>query len=162
MKKIIILGLGNILKKDEGIGVALLEQLRKDERLKGIPGMEFIDGGTASYDALAEIKKDDCLIVIDAVKAGGPAGTVRAMKPGDLQEDMMIDVHQSGLQQTFKWLEMQGKLPETSIMAVEVDDTSWGEGISENLKKELPEIISKIILQIVPLIAGPPEGMAQA
>lgn len=161
-KKIIILGLGNILRKDEGVGVALLEQLKKDERLKEIPGMEFIDGGTASYEALSEIKQDDCLIVIDAVKSGGQAGTMRIMKPGDLQEEMMVDVHQSSLQQTFKWLEMQGKLPEVSIMAVEVEDTSWGEGISEQLKKDLPEIISKIILQIVPLSAGSPEGMAQA
>ncbi|MFH2084364.1 MAG: hydrogenase maturation protease, partial [Candidatus Omnitrophota bacterium] len=110
--KTMVVGLGNILRRDEGIGVFLLEELKRDNDFKKFKDMEFIDGGTASFDAMSTASAGDRMIIIDAVKSGGETGTVYVMKPGDLREENMVDVHQAGLSQTFKWLEMEGKLPD--------------------------------------------------
>ena len=142
--KTMVVGLGNILRRDEGIGVFLLEELKRDNYFKKFKDMEFIDGGTASFDAMSTASAGDRMIIIDAVKSGGETGTVYVMKPGDLREENMVDVHQAGLSQTFKWLEMEGKLPDVSILGVEVDDTSWSEGLSEGMMERLPLLKKKI------------------
>ena len=150
--KTVVVGLGNILRRDEGIGVFLLEELKKDKEFGKFADLEFIDGGTASFDAMSAAASGDRLIIIDAVKSGGETGKVYSLKPGDLREENMIDVHQAGLRQTFKWLEMEGKLPDVSILGVEVKDTSWSEGLSEKMRARLPLLKEKIAGKIISIL----------
>lgn len=71
--KILILGLGNVLLCDEGVGVHVAHALLK----KGVPvNVTVIDIGTAILDALPELEKADAVILVDALKAEGTAGTV--------------------------------------------------------------------------------------
>ncbi|RKY35126.1 MAG: Ni,Fe-hydrogenase maturation factor, partial [Candidatus Duberdicusella sinuisediminis] len=72
-KKIIILGLGNLLYKDEGIGIHLIREL---EKMKLPPNLELIDGGVGSLDILLSLENIDKLIIIDALKGGGAPATV--------------------------------------------------------------------------------------
>jgi len=150
--KTVVVGFGNVLRRDEGIGVLLQEELKKDKEIKKFEDIEFIDGGTNSFDAMADISSLDRLIVIDAVKSGDVAGTVHFLTPGDLKEEVMIDVHQQGLCQTFKWLAMAGRLPGVSILGVEIDDTSWSEGLSEKMRERYPLIKKKIADKIISIL----------
>ncbi|MFH1352308.1 MAG: hydrogenase maturation protease [bacterium] len=149
-----VVGLGNILRRDEGIGVFLLKEIRKNKELKKFGNIEFIDGGTASFDAMSNITAGDRLIVMDAVKSGGEPGDVHFLKPGDLSEDGMIDVHQAGLCRSLKWLEMEGRLPDVSILGIEIDDISWSEGLSDGLLGKVPRIKEKVISEIIRIMNG--------
>ena len=60
----------------------------------------------------------------------------------------MIDVHQINLCQSFKWLEMERRMPDVNIFGIEVSDTSWGEELSSQIKEKLPEIKEKIVNKI--------------
>jgi len=149
-----VVGLGNILRRDEGVGVFLLEEIRKDKYLEKFADLEFIDGGTASFDAMSNIVSGDRLIVIDAVKSGGAPGDVHFLKPGDLSEDGMIDVHQAGLCRSLKWLELEGRLPDVSILGIEIDDISWSEGLSAGLSGKVPRIKEKVVSEIIRIMNG--------
>lgn len=154
MMKTVVLGLGNILKRDEGIGIVLLKEMEKEAEFREYP-MEFIDGGTASFEALYKVQAGDLLIVLDAVKQGkAPPGTLYVLKPEDLSSSPMIDTHQSNLIQTLNWLKLERRLPEVIIFAVEISDTSWAEGLSRELNRKLKSVKEKLIKEIMREMSG--------
>ena len=69
---ILVLGLGNILLSDEGVGVRIVETLDASHELPD--AVEVLDGGTSGMDLLDMVAERDCLIVADAVNVDGPAG----------------------------------------------------------------------------------------
>jgi hydrogenase maturation protease len=80
---ILILGVGNILLGDEGVGVRVIEAMQEID----LPDtVELIDGGTASIDILEFLKNREKVIVIDAVQGGGgEPGTLYRFTPGDIK-----------------------------------------------------------------------------
>ena len=70
--KILVLGLGNILLSDEGVGVRIVETLSASHELP--EEVELLDGGTSGMDLLDTVADRDLLIVADAVNGDGPAG----------------------------------------------------------------------------------------
>ena len=71
--RVLVLGLGNVLLKDEGVGVHVAGQLQKQV----LPcNVEVIDGGTAGLDVLLSQQGLDKLVVIDAMRAGKKPGTI--------------------------------------------------------------------------------------
>ncbi len=141
------MGLGNILRRDEGVGVILLEELKKEESLRRYK-VEFIDGGTASHEALYEVQPVDFLIIIDALKDKGSPGSLHIIKPEDLFSEQMVDLHQINLLQALKWMRMEGRLPEVLIFGIEVKNVSWGEGLSSEIGQKLPVIKERIVQEI--------------
>ncbi|MCK5188148.1 MAG: hydrogenase maturation protease, partial [Deltaproteobacteria bacterium] len=100
-KKILILGLGNILLGDEGVGVRIAQQLSS----QSLPDeIEVIDGGTAGYELLNLLEGRDKVIIVDAVKTEDKPGSVYKMDLSVLQEDttMQLSLHQFGLKNVFK------------------------------------------------------------
>ena len=79
--QVLIIGIGNVILRDEGVGVHAVWRL-KEQQLP--PGVEVIDGGTATMDLLAPIRKAQRIIVIDAVKGGGTPGQIYRVRPDDL------------------------------------------------------------------------------
>jgi len=74
MGKNLILGVGNLLLTDEGIGI---HAVRKLLEMNGLPeDLEIVDGGTAGLDLLYYLEGVDRLVIVDAVETGGPPGTI--------------------------------------------------------------------------------------
>ncbi|GAH50651.1 unnamed protein product, partial [marine sediment metagenome] len=95
-KKIVILGLGNILLKDEGVGVHIAREVAG----KDLPeNVEIIDGGTASLDVLMSMKDVDKLIIIDALKGGEEPGSIYRLSREDLsgRTKNPVSLHQINL-----------------------------------------------------------------
>ncbi len=145
MKKTVILGVGNILRSDEGVGVHIVKEL---ERFT-VNGSRFtvIDGGTLGIDLIPFIENADKLIIVDAVKDGGKPGTVYKFRREDIHDtrytihDTRYSLHQINLIDTLNIMEIQNKLPkETVIIGVEPKNLGWGEELSEEIKKRIPEI----------------------
>jgi len=159
----VILGMGNILLKDEGIGVHAahaLQEMSLDE------GIEVIDGGT-SPDIIPLIEGADKLIVIDAALGGEEPGTIYCFSPEDITTESggLVSAHQMSFMANLSTMKGLGIEPkEVVIIGVEPKEMGWGLEPSPELQERIPEI-AKAVLQEVKgradgFDAGPEEGQA--
>ncbi|MFC1632105.1 HyaD/HybD family hydrogenase maturation endopeptidase [Candidatus Omnitrophota bacterium] len=148
-EKCVILGLGNILLKDEGLGVHLIRELEKVTLPKEV---ELIDGGTASLDALSSLKNLTKLIIIDSVTCGQEPGSVYHLRPDDLRlepTDSTLSLHQMGLLPTLKAVEKLGNLPsEIIIIGVEPKTIDWGLELSPEVRQKIPAVLNLIFKEL--------------
>lgn len=141
--RIVVVGIGNLLLKDEGIGVHVAQTL------KGIPSLvdfEVIDGGT-SPDLFPLVEGVDKLIVIDAAKGGGEPGDIYRFTIDDLgmEDSINTSAHQMRLVETLLMMRVLGTAPEkTVIIGVEPKEIDWGLELSPELEKKIPEIIDVV------------------
>ena len=86
MLKVLIIGLGNILMSDDGLGVVAVKELQK--RDKGSVGIDYLDVGISVLNYIADIGRGKNLIAIDAITAGHPPGTIYRMDNPDIINDI--------------------------------------------------------------------------
>lgn len=144
-----MVGVGNLLLKDEGIGVHIAHALQQID----VPhGTKIIDGGT-SPDLPYYLKDIDKLIIIDAVKAGGKPGMIYRFHTHDLniESEGIISLHELGLAQSLKMMRLMGNAPkETVIIGIEPKEIDWGTELSAELQQKIPEIINIVLSEINP------------
>ncbi len=112
MKKILIIGMGNVLMQDEGVGVRAVEEL---ENRYHIPAdVAVVDGGTTGMELLDPIRECDQLIVADAVNTGAPYGTLVRIANEEVPAffQTKISNHQLGLSDLLALLTLKGEVPE--------------------------------------------------
>jgi hydrogenase maturation protease len=127
--KTLVLGLGNLVHTDDGVGIHAVEALRGDARIP--PEVELLDGGTQGLGLLHHISGIRRLLVIDAIDVGEPAGTLlqfegRALRglPGK------ASVHQLGFSDLMIALQLLDDSPEEVIvLGIQPGSTEWGGGI---------------------------------
>ena len=144
MDKILIIGIGNLLCRDEGIGAHVIERMKALE----LPGhVELLDIGTSTMDLISYLEGVRKLVVIDAMKAGGVPGTVYRCRPEDLlpAEDGPISLHEIGLIETLDMVKKKGLKMETVIFGVEPKVLDWGMELSDEVKRKIPAIIEAVL-----------------
>lgn len=140
MSNIGIIGIGNPLRCDDGIGIVLLGTII--QRKKDLPpNIEFIDGGIGGMNLLHLFNRFDLVILIDAVNFDGKPGECRLFNSKDLKSNKIsnqISVHESDV---LKIINMARDLYEYKndifIFAVQPKDVSFGQNLSSELKKNL-------------------------
>lgn len=145
--RVVVVGVGNLLLKDEGIGIHVVHALQK---LDLPPGTEVIDGGT-SPDLLGCLAPGQKLIIIDAVQAGGTPGAVYRFHPDDLalEGGGLISVHELSLMPSLKIMSLLGKEPrETVIIGVQPREVGWGTELSPELQDKIPQILRVVLEEI--------------
>lgn len=138
-ERILILGMGNILLRDEGIGVRTIEYLEKYD----LPGhVDLLDGGTGGFTLLSEIQKYSNVILIDASLDANPPGTIRVIKPKFAKDfPKAMSTHEIGLKDLIESASILGNLPEIYLIVVSVNDLQpMNLNLSEEIAKLLPEI----------------------
>ncbi len=149
MGDIIVLGLGNILRGDEGLGVRALEALRNGYRLP--PNVMLVDGGTAGLRLLKLIAVADRLLVLDAVDAGAEPGTLFHF-PSDQLPPATVSAspHETGLSEILALLEVtEGRRPETMIIGVQPGSVSpWNPDLSISVRAALPRLVDLALDQL--------------
>ena len=156
--KVIVLGMGNLLLKDEGIGVHVANALQ-NLPVPDAVDLEVIDGGTLP-DAVLSLDTADKLIVVDAVQTGGEAGAIYKFRPEDidLDEVTITSLHQISLLENLWLLERFGDGPkDVVIIGVEPEDISWGLELSGKLQQRIPQIVRIVIEEINSTNPGEPE-----
>ena len=108
---VLVLGVGNILLSDEGIGVHVVEALQARYRLPA--GLEIIDGGTSGMDLLDSIANRDHLVIVDAVHTGAEPGTLVELTGEDVPAFFLskISPHQLGLSDVLATAALTGETP---------------------------------------------------
>ncbi len=147
-KPILILGVGNSIQMDDGIGVHVLEELKKIS----LPGnVELFDGGTAGFDLINVVSERKKVVVIDAVNGGEPPGTIYRFTPEDIKSrNIMYDsLHQLGIIESLQMAKLLDKYPEECVIfGVEPNEIDWGLELTEPLKIKVPKIIELVLKEL--------------
>jgi hydrogenase maturation protease len=149
-----VIGVGNILLSDEGVGVHLADELGKRGTL---PGVEFVDGGVAGGALLNLIEDQGRVILLDCVAAPFPPGTVIKMVPEDLKrsKDARYSLHDLNLADAIDLMRLRGTLPEMMILGiVPADIDTYRIGLSEPLAEKFEEILAKVGAEIEKFAQG--------
>jgi hydrogenase maturation protease len=131
--KLLVLGIGNTLLSDEGVGVVAMNALR-DRLGETYAGweMEYLDGGTLSFTLAVPIEESDALIVLDAAMVDGPVGSVGSFE-GEamdrfLGENRKASVHEVGLLDLMAIARLTGQWPEQrALIGIRPQKLDWGE-----------------------------------
>ena len=138
--KTLIVGMGNLLCRDEGIGVHVIQEMEKRE-LSG--SIELLDIGTSTMDLISHLEGVGKLIVIDAMEAGGIPGTIYQCSPDGLlpKGEGPISLHEIGLLESLSMAKKMGREIKTVVVGVEPQEIDWGMELSEVVKDKIPKII---------------------
>lgn len=144
MDKILIVGIGNLLCCDEGIGVHVIQEMEKTRLPNHI---ELLDMGTSTMDLISHLEGVKKLIAIDAMKAGGTPGTIYKCKPEDLipEGERPVSLHDIGLLETLTMAKKMGMEIHTVIFGVEPKVLDWGMELSEEVRNRIPLIIEAVL-----------------
>jgi len=146
-KKVIILGVGNLILKDEGVGVHVVKEV---ENRKLPSGVEVIDGGTATTDLLSVIYESERIIVVDALRSGGEPGTIYRCLPEDLMdaEERPLSLHQVGLLDVLFMARQLGGHAYVVIIGVEPKEISYGMELTPEVKAAVPKVIKAVFQEL--------------
>lgn len=139
MEKILVLGVGNILYTDEGLGVRALEMAR--ERWEFPENVTLLDGGTLGMGLMDALTSCDIVFVLDAVLGGGEAGAIYRLTGDDLRKSVSFrdSMHQTDLVDTLVFCDLIGKRPEAVVLGMEPEDyMSMGEFPTPTVRERLP------------------------
>ncbi len=148
-KRILVLGVGNILLRDEGVGVRVVEALQ--QRFSFSPNVELMDGGALGLRLLDPIFSADYVIVVDAVQYGSSPGTLYRLPAEALNARVTFknSIHQLDMLETLAYAELLGNRPETVVIGVEPEDISpWGDELTAVIRSKMSELIDAVLNEI--------------
>lgn len=148
-KRIKIIGIGNTLYTDEGVGVHIIPYL--EEALKDYDDVEIIDGATDAMRLLEPVEEADYLIVVDAVNAGKPGGELIILRQEEIPKyyGVKMSVHQIGFQEVLFAAHLREKLPEEMVLfGIQPYSLDLNVGLSDVVRKKIPEVVSLVVEQV--------------
>lgn len=147
-KPILILGIGNLILKDEGFGVHVVRRMA-DMPLP--PDVEVMDGGTMGLDLLYHIEGRKKVIAIDVVKADSPPGTLYRFTDSDIEnhKGMLRSAHEIDFSYVLKTAEHLGNKPdEVVFIGVTPQDIDVAIGLSPVLEEKISQVIELVMKEI--------------
>ncbi|GBD98472.1 hydrogenase 2 maturation protease [bacterium BMS3Abin07] len=148
-KDIVIIGIGNILMSDDGVGVFAVQELMK--RYSFPDNVELIDGGTKGLELLPFVEGKKKLLFVDAVNFDKEPGTL-----GELSKDEIpgyfatkLSVHQIALPDLVGAGRLLGTLPEDiHLVGIQPESTETGYGMSTQVKRSFEDLIMAVIKKL--------------
>ncbi len=140
----LILGIGNVLMGDEGIGVHVVNEVA-GRTLP--PDVECLDGGTGSFNLLEPMQAAKRVVLVDATVDGSAAGTVRLLRPRfSTDYPRTLTAHDIGLKDLLDAFYLLGDEPDVTLFAVSID--SYQEmtvELSENVRNAIPRVADLVV-----------------
>jgi len=134
----LVLGVGNPLMSDDGVGLRILQALRSCGR----PGVEYVDAGTLSLLLLPRVESGDALLVLDAAHFEEVPGAVHALEGPQMDaflRSSRCSVHEVGLRDLLDAARLTGGLPERrAFVGVQPAEVGWGEFLSPAVEAAVP------------------------
>ena len=137
----LVIGIGNLLRSDDGAGVEVVQRLL---RLNLPPEVEICDGGTLGTELSSVIEQRRRVVVIDAIDAGDPPGTVHRLKPEDVQATTGsgLSVHDFHLLHALDETRLLERAPDqVVILAVQVGSVAAGIGLTPPVREAVDQLI---------------------
>jgi hydrogenase maturation protease len=147
-RRVVVLGVGNLLLSDEGVGVHVANKLMEMDLP---PEVDVVEGGTDGFRLMNVVTGAARLIVVDAVKGGGPPGSIYRFDIKDAPtypDEYKTSVHQIGILEVVHLSELIGKAPETTIIGVEPKSLDMGMELSPEVQAKVPRIIELVLEEV--------------
>ncbi|HQU83362.1 MAG TPA: hydrogenase maturation protease [Pyrinomonadaceae bacterium] len=146
-KKTLILGIGNILMGDEGIGVHVVNSF---EEIALPANVETLDGGTGSFLLLEPMQTAEKVILIDATIDGAETGTVQRLRPRFSKDyPKTLTAHDIGLKDLIDAFYLMGKVPEVTLYAISIPTLhDLTTEVSDDLKPVIPKVRQMILDEV--------------
>lgn len=146
MGRILVVGVGNTIMADDGLGVRALSELK----LKELPDyVDTVEAGTALLDALPDLNNYDKVILIDAVAADGRSVCVLRNPLSSGLPERGLSLHEMGIQEALRLhLLVDGKLPEIVVMGLNPKRMEMGTELSPEVAAKIPELVSAVLDEI--------------
>jgi hydrogenase maturation protease len=146
---VLVLGMGNLLLEDEGLGIRALELLQ--QRYVIPPGVEFLDGGTTGMGLLDDMSGRDHLLVLDACQTGDPPGTLVRLAGDDVPVyfGMRISPHQLGLSDVLATLVLSGEEPaEVTVLGLVPKSLEMCLELSGLITEKLDSLVEAAVVEL--------------
>ncbi len=144
-KPVLVLGVGNVLLSDEGIGVHVARRLQS---MQLSPQVEVIDGGTGGYELIGFFSGRKKVIIVDCLKAEEPPGTIISASPDQLEIrwEAVSSVHEFGLSELLHHAKLLPSPPEILIVGIVPQaHTNASTSLSDDLEPMVDLIASKVL-----------------
>jgi hydrogenase maturation protease len=148
-KGILILGVGNLLRKDDGVGVQAVQ------RLNGLllpGGVKVVDGGAAGIGLLDMLEGFERAVIIDAADLGLDPGSVVKFGPDAIRfhsPEFRLSLHSADVASVLELARLlDRRLPELAVIGVQPKDTGWGTEMSVEVLAEMRHIVDLVLEEI--------------
>lgn len=152
-ERVLVLGVGNLLMGDEGVGIHVLRTL---EQAAPVPGVRLLDGGTGGINLLREFDGAGDIVMIDATRDGRPAGTITFLQPlcvGELPRG--LGAHDFGLKDLFAAAALLGHFPRIHLYTVSVEEVRpMCTELSPTVAKAVSGVVHAVLALTARLTAG--------
>jgi hydrogenase maturation protease len=137
-----LIGLGNLILGDEGVGVHAMRQLEAGYAFE--PAVELVDGGTSGLDLLPLLKDQRRLLLIDALASDAPPGTIRVIRNQEIRMALTekVSLHHLGIADLLALAELLDYAPpEIALIGIVPECLEMELGLSDRLRARMPAII---------------------
>jgi hydrogenase maturation protease len=145
----VVLGLGNLLRRDEGLGVWALQRLA--ERYVLPESVRLVDGGTLGLELISEVEDCERLLVLDATLTGADPGTFIRLAGGEVPAYIGLHTssHEIGLADMLAVLKLRGREPsEVVLLGLQPAETELGWGLSRTLEDALEGFVDAAAVEV--------------
>lgn len=146
---VLVLGIGNLVMGDDGVGVMVAQQLQQGYRFPD--NVEIMDGGTLGLDLLPKLENITNLIMIDAVETGQRAGTCVRLCGQELPValETKLSPHQMGLKDLLAVSELMGHSPkEMVLIGVQPGSIEMEIGLTAEVGAQLETLVSNVLAEL--------------
>lgn len=154
MKPITVVGIGNLLMQDDGVGVQVINYLAE----QGVPeGVELVDGGTNSYDLVEYFSADTFFIVVDAMHTGGTPGSIYRAPLGELglrPQENILSLHEMHFIEAVQMINMLGYHPDILVYGIEPETVALSLELTPRVAAAVPRVAELILQDILERSAG--------
>lgn len=146
-EKTLILGLGNVLLNDEGIGVKVIEEMQNIE----LPShVDLLDGGTGGFVLLSLFHEYKRIIIIDAALTNNPPGAISVLEPKYASDfPKSLSTHELGMKDMIESAILLGKVPKLHLVAITINPK---QDMDMKVSNEMLDLIPRIISTVLDLI----------
>lgn len=154
--RVVVLGVGNILLSDEGVGVHAVNEL--DRLYQMAAGVEILDGGTSGMDCLDQIADLDHLIIADCMRSKSEPGTIKVLRGDEIPAyfKTKLSPHQVGLSDVLATLNFHGIQPRNVVLVgVEPKSFATHMGLTDELSAVLPAVVETLVAELAAIDLAP-------
>lgn len=147
-KRILIVGIGNLLRQDDGVGCRCIEYLQTQPLP---PEARLMDGGTGGLTVAQEMLDYDAVIVVDALQSGQAPGSVTRFEWGKdrlVAKDFCFDPHGWGVLAPLEMIAGDRKPPRVIVYGVEPEWTEYGMELSPAVENALPRVAEAVLQEV--------------
>ena len=141
---VLVLGVGNLLRGDEGIGIHVVETMASMELPAGV---EVLDGGTAGLDLVDDISGRELVVIVDAIQSDQPSGSiVRLRGSQSLLDHAGMSMHDAGVASALAACKFTGDVPTKVVMiGIVPESLGWTTCLSPRLQSGLQHIVDIVL-----------------